>query len=81
MLDQYQPASKTPFKWRANEPTFSGIWILSHPPPPPPPPPKKKKTNKKTNKNKTKTTLVRVGPHLTKLSGSAHARFKPDFVT
>ena len=61
MLGYHRPASETLFKWCfVGGPLMaanSGIWIL-----PPPPPPF----------NKLKKKLSKVGPALTKISGSAH---------
>ena len=58
MLGHHQHASETPFKWRfAGGPMIARLKCYLDPPTP-----LKKKKN-----------VVKVGPPLTKLSGSAHA--------
>ena len=57
-------ASEMPFQWSfAGRPIIARLWLFFEPHPPPPP-------LKKTKQTKNK--LIRVGPPLTKLSGSAH---------
>ena len=61
MMDHYWPASETPFQWRfAGRPIIAGFWWSLGPLSP------KKKTN---------FFFIRVGPPLTKFSGSAHAKY------
>ena len=64
MLGPHRPASETPFKWRfAGGPLEACLKWYSDPSSPP------HQTKKKKKKKK---NLVKVGPPLTKLSGSAH---------
>ena len=64
MSSHYRPASETPFKWRfAGGPMMARLqWYLDPSSPHQP----------KNQKQKNKTINVKVGPPLTKLSGSAH---------